>query len=60
MASTATAGLRFDRDGWGRLLELAPRYRGRLLVEMRRAGYDHHGDGLGQHGFRRMITSLGL
>jgi hypothetical protein len=60
MADTASKGLRFDRDGWGRAVEVAPRYRGRLLAQMRAEGYDHDGDGLGQHGFRRMVTRLGL
>jgi DNA polymerase I-like protein with 3'-5' exonuclease and polymerase domains len=60
MGATANKGLRFDLDGWGRAVEMAPRYRGRLITEMRKAGYDHDGEGLGQHGFRRMLAHLGL
>jgi DNA polymerase I-like protein with 3'-5' exonuclease and polymerase domains len=60
MATTANKGIRFDLDGWGRVLEIAPSYRARLIAEMRAAGYDHEGEGLGQRGFRRMITNLGL
>jgi DNA polymerase I-like protein with 3'-5' exonuclease and polymerase domains len=60
MARLAGRGLRFDVQGWGRVLELAPRYRGRMTAEMRRAGYDHDGAGLGHQGFRRMICHLGL
>lgn len=60
MADTANKGLRFDLDGWARAVELAPHYRGQLLAMMRTAGYDHEGEGLGQHGFRRMIIHLGL
>src|SRR5262249_23248795 len=60
MGRTANKGLRFDLDGWGRAVELAPRYRGRLIAEMRAAGYDHDGEGLGQRGFRHMITHLRL
>jgi DNA polymerase-1 len=60
MDGTARAGLRFDRDAWGRLEELAPAHRGRLLAVMRAAGYDHDGPGLGTGGFGRMIVHLGL
>lgn len=60
MAAAARKGLRFDTDGWGRLVELAPRYRGRLLNEMRAAGYDHDGEGLGDRAFHKMIFNLGL
>src|SRR5262249_14654616 len=60
MADLARKGLRFDSEGWGRTLEVAPRYRGRLITVMRAAGYEHDGEGIGQKGFRRMITQLGF
>lgn len=60
MAGAAAKGLRFDQENWGRALDAAPRYRGALLAKMRKAGYDHDGEGLGDRGFRRMITRLGL
>jgi DNA polymerase I-like protein with 3'-5' exonuclease and polymerase domains len=60
MAETASKGLRFDREGWGRALDAAPRYRARLLKTMEEAGYTHDGEGLGQRGFARMVSHLGL
>jgi len=60
MAAAGRKGLRFDSEAWDRLLEFAPRCRHRLLVTMQRFGYSHDGSGLGDHGFRRMISTLGL
>jgi hypothetical protein len=58
MAATARKGLRFDLNSWDHAVELAPRYRERLLTEMRAVGYDHDGEGLGQRGFACMINHL--
>ena len=60
MAAAARKGIRFDTAGWDQLLELAPRYRNRLLRTMRNFGYDHEGQGIGDTAFRRMIRTLGL
>jgi DNA polymerase I-like protein with 3'-5' exonuclease and polymerase domains len=60
MAEVANKGLRFDGNAWDRALAVAPRYRQRLLAQMRESGYDHDGEGLGPRGFQKMISSLGL
>lgn len=60
MAAAARKGIRFDTSSWGRLLELAPLYRERLLGTMRMHGYDHDGEGIGDRAFRRLIGNLGL
>lgn len=59
-AGVAARGIRFDLDGWDRLLSVADRYRRRQLDELRRYGYDHDGDGLGVLIFERMLAGLGL
>ncbi|MDB5306433.1 MAG: hypothetical protein JWO38_635 [Gemmataceae bacterium] len=60
MADVAAKGIRFDRDGWDRLLVSAGVYRDRLLRVMRQYGYDHDGGGLGVSAFKIMVTQLGL
>src|SRR5207249_2161671 len=40
MARAARSGFRFDIAAWDHLLELAPRYRRRLLAVMNKYGYD--------------------
>ena len=60
MAETAAKGIRFDQEGWYRLLELASVYRARQLRVMSKYGYDHDGDGLGLRAFEHMIVRLGF
>lgn len=60
MARVADRGIRFDRDGWSRLVAAAGDYRGRQLRVLRECGYDHDGDGLGLVAFDNMLTRLGL